>query len=142
MFGFGMTEILLILAIALIVIGPQKLPEFGKTLGRALNEFKKGTQDFKRNLDIDTTLNDIQNVKNMAPTKTNLKKAIKKAVLKDDKETGTSGSTDSTQTDSRNIENSAESHEEAVFDKASDSLKAENNKNFDKSENKKEKINE
>ena len=81
MFGLGITEILLILAIALIIIGPKKLPEFGKTLGRALNEFKKGAQDFKRNLDIDTTLNDIKDVKDIAPTKSNLKKALKDAVF-------------------------------------------------------------
>jgi TatA/E family protein of Tat protein translocase len=83
MFGLGVTEVLLILAIALIIIGPQKLPEFGKTLGRALNEFKKGAQDFKRNLDIDSTLDNIKDIKNMTPTKSNLKRALKDAVLKD-----------------------------------------------------------
>lgn len=58
MFGLGMPEILLILAIALIVIGPQKLPELAKTLGRAMGEFKRSAQDFKRSIDIETTIKD------------------------------------------------------------------------------------
>jgi len=59
MFGLGMPEILLILAIALIVIGPAKLPELAKTLGRAMGEFKRSAQDFKRSIDMETTLQDI-----------------------------------------------------------------------------------
>jgi Tat protein translocase TatB subunit len=60
MFGLGMPEILLILAIALIVIGPKKLPELAKTLGRAMGEFKRSAQDFKRSIDMETTLHDIK----------------------------------------------------------------------------------
>jgi len=60
MFGLGMPEILLILAIALIVIGPAKLPELAKTLGRAMGEFKRSAQDFKRSIDVETTLKDIE----------------------------------------------------------------------------------
>lgn len=60
MFGIGVPELLIILAIALIVIGPKKLPDLAKSLGRALNEFKKATREFKDSLDIDE---DIKNVK-------------------------------------------------------------------------------
>jgi Tat protein translocase TatB subunit len=60
MFGLGMPEILLILAIALIVIGPTKLPELAKTLGRAMGEFKRAAQDFKRSIDMETTLQDVK----------------------------------------------------------------------------------
>ncbi|HSL60730.1 MAG TPA: Sec-independent protein translocase protein TatB [Desulfotignum sp.] len=60
MFGLGMPEILLILAIALIVIGPKKLPELAKTLGRAMGEFKRSAQDFKRSIDMETTLQDLK----------------------------------------------------------------------------------
>ena len=62
MFGLGMPEILLILAIALIVIGPKKLPDLAKTLGRAMGEFKKSAQDFKRSIDVETTVNDIRDI--------------------------------------------------------------------------------
>ena len=43
MFGMGMPEIILILAVALIVLGPKKLPEIAKSLGRGIAEFKKPT---------------------------------------------------------------------------------------------------
>lgn len=46
MFGLGLPEILLILVIALLIFGAAKLPEIGRSLGKALSEFKKGTQDF------------------------------------------------------------------------------------------------
>jgi sec-independent protein translocase protein TatB len=54
MFGIGMPEMILILAVALIVIGPKKLPDLAKSLGRAFGEFKKATSDLKESLDIDT----------------------------------------------------------------------------------------
>ena len=71
MFGLGMPEILLILAIALIVIGPQKLPEVAKTLGKAMGEFKRSTQDLKNSIDIETTVNEVK------PNKKKLKDIIK-----------------------------------------------------------------
>jgi len=56
MFGMGMPEVLLILAIALIVLGPKKLPEIAKALGRSIAEFKKATQEFRENLEVDNEL--------------------------------------------------------------------------------------
>jgi Tat protein translocase TatB subunit len=47
MFGIGMPELLLILALALIVIGPKKLPDIAKALGRGLAEFKRATDEMK-----------------------------------------------------------------------------------------------
>jgi TatA/E family protein of Tat protein translocase len=53
MFGLGLPEILLILLIALLIFGAAKLPEIGRSLGKALSEFKKGTQEFSQSGDKD-----------------------------------------------------------------------------------------
>lgn len=84
MFGLGMPEILLILAIALIVIGPQKLPDLAKTLGRAMGEFKKAAQEFKRSIDVDTTVKDIKDIKDINLPKTDLKDILKEANNKEE----------------------------------------------------------
>ena len=60
MFGIGMPEMLLILAIALIVIGPKKLPDLAKSLGRAFGEFKRATSELKQSIDIDDDLHDVK----------------------------------------------------------------------------------
>ncbi len=51
MFGIGSTELLIIVVVALIVIGPKKLPEMMRTLGKGLAEFKSMGSDVKRTLD-------------------------------------------------------------------------------------------
>ena len=60
MFGIGVPEMILILAIALIVIGPKKLPDLAKSLGRAMREFKKATTEFKETMDLDSDLKEVK----------------------------------------------------------------------------------
>ncbi len=52
MFGpIGMPELIIILVIALIIFGPRKLPELGKSLGRSINEFKKASNELRSTLE-------------------------------------------------------------------------------------------
>jgi TatA/E family protein of Tat protein translocase len=52
MFGsIGMPELIIILTIALIIFGPRKLPELGRSLGRSLSEFKRASNELKHTLD-------------------------------------------------------------------------------------------
>jgi len=51
MFGIGGQELILILLVALIVMGPKKLPDLAKSLGRAIGEFQRATTDLKRDFD-------------------------------------------------------------------------------------------
>ncbi len=64
MFGIGMPEMILILAIALIVIGPKKLPDLAKSLGRAFAEFKRATSELKETLEIDDQLKEVKSTFN------------------------------------------------------------------------------
>lgn len=47
----GFPELMIILVVALIVFGPRKLPELGRSLGRSLNEFKRASNELKNTLD-------------------------------------------------------------------------------------------
>lgn len=52
MFGIGMPELIIIFVIALIVIGPKKLPDLARALGRGMAEFRKATEEVRANLNI------------------------------------------------------------------------------------------
>ena len=52
MFGsIGGTELLVIMVIALLIFGPRKLPELGKSIGKGLSEFKRASNDLRRSLE-------------------------------------------------------------------------------------------
>lgn len=61
MFNIGVPELLIIVAIALIVFGPNKLPELAKAFGRAMREFKKATDEVKESFEAETK--DLEEIK-------------------------------------------------------------------------------
>ncbi len=54
LFGIGPGELMIILVLALIIVGPQKLPELGRNLGRTVGEFKAQTDQMRSVLNFDT----------------------------------------------------------------------------------------
>jgi sec-independent protein translocase protein TatA len=63
--NFGFSEMLLVFIVALLVFGPKKLPELGKSLGKGIREFRKATDELKSSWqdqvkDIQAPLNDVK----------------------------------------------------------------------------------
>jgi sec-independent protein translocase protein TatA len=70
MFGsIGMPELLIIFTVALIVFGPRKLPELGRSLGKSLQEFRRASNELKHTLDEEISLEErkTETVKAPAP---------------------------------------------------------------------------
>ena len=64
MFGsLGGAELLIILVLALLLFGPRKLPEIGRTIGKGLTEFRKATSEFKANLEREVDLTDVKDAR-------------------------------------------------------------------------------
>jgi Tat protein translocase TatB subunit len=60
MFGIGMPELILIAVVALIVLGPKKLPDLARSMGRAVREFKKATSELKETLQVDSEITEVK----------------------------------------------------------------------------------
>ncbi|MDL1980521.1 MAG: twin-arginine translocase TatA/TatE family subunit [Deltaproteobacteria bacterium] len=95
-----MPEVLLILAVALIVIGPKKLPDLAKSLGRAIGEFKKATSEFKQSIEINSDLKDVKD------TFEDMNENIKEAVdIKVDQKSNTAEGFSTSSSDGKKVEN-------------------------------------
>jgi len=63
MFGsLGVPELLLIFAVILIVFGPRRIPEIGRTLGKAMGEFRKATDDLKSTIEREVRLEELKQI--------------------------------------------------------------------------------
>ena len=60
MFGIGFPELLMIMALALIVLGPKRLPDLAKALGRGLSEFKRASDELKQTFADEVHSNDLK----------------------------------------------------------------------------------
>jgi len=63
MFGIGMTELLLIAGLALIVMGPKKLPELARALGKGFAEFKRATNELKNTIEVEARTEEVRKTK-------------------------------------------------------------------------------
>ncbi len=63
MFGpLGMPEIIMIFIVGLLLFGPRKMPQIGRSIGRALGEFRRASNEFKRTVEDEVSAEEIRSV--------------------------------------------------------------------------------
>lgn len=82
MFGpLGMPEIIMIFVVGLLLFGPRKMPQIGRSIGRALGEFRRASNEFKRTVEDEVAAEDIRAVeKDLKEIKDAGADAIKKTI--------------------------------------------------------------
>ncbi len=113
MFGLGIPELLVIFVIALIVFGPKKLPDLGRSIGRAMAEFKKASEEFQESVRAE-----MREVEKTADVKEDLKQ-IEQQVGQLDQTAAGAKEEQSTQTEASAAEGAATGEEKKEHDKGS-----------------------
>jgi sec-independent protein translocase protein TatA len=67
-FNIGPTELIIILVLALIVFGPQRLPEIGRSIGRSLREFRRASDEIRGEIERDLDDDQTRPTKNQSET--------------------------------------------------------------------------
>lgn len=114
MFGIGMPELIIIMAIALVVIGPSKLPDLAKAIGKGLAEFRKATQDIKESLNIEGELQDAR--KDLVDSISGLDEPLDLEAPRSYEEESEHEESDDEQGDSEQTEEKSQEDEEGVAD--------------------------
>ena len=70
MFDIGLQELALIFVIALLVFGPKNLPQLGRSLGRAMREFRRASDEFRSTIETNLKINELDPVPDPSPVST------------------------------------------------------------------------
>lgn len=96
MFGtLGMPELILIFVVALLLFGPRKMPQIGRSIGRAMGEFRRASNEFKRTIEDEVAADEIRDVEtDLKNIKDTVSDPIGVKGLKKDLENTLTGKTD------------------------------------------------